>query len=246
MTLWALIFAGVAAHLAFPRPPRSTAPAPGPRVPEWLRPREDGLSARTRWLAGAGTGLVAYFLAEGLGALPALGIGGAVALATAVGLGRLEPPAVQRARDQRVQDLPEVLDLLGACLASGLPLRRATREVAAVVSGPVQEDLSLVVGLVDVGVGERPAWLSVADRPGWAGIGRDIARAAETGTGLRGALERHADRARRNAQSARQERARTLGVRSVWPLMLCFLPAFVCLGIVPTVGSMVVKVLQVE
>lgn len=246
MTLLALIFAGLAAHLALPGPPRATAGAPGPSLPDWLRPREDALRARTRRIAGAGTGLVAYLLADGLGAFPALGIGAAVAMATVVALGRLEPPAVQRAREQRVQDLPEALDLLGACLASGLPLRRAAREVAAVVSGPVQQDLSLVVSLVDVGVGERPAWLSVADRCGWAGIGRDIARAADTGTGLRGALERHAERARRNARAARQERARTLGVRSVWPLMVCFLPAFVCLGIVPTVGSMVLRILQVE
>lgn len=243
MTLLALIFAGMAAQLALPGRPSATARGPGRRLPGWLLPREDALRARTRWLAGAGTGLVAYFLAEGLGALPALGIGGAIAITTTVGLGRLEPPAAQRARDRRVQDLPEVLDLLGACLASGLPLRRAAREVAAVVSGPIREDLSRVVSLVDVGVGERQAWLSVADRAGWAGIGRDIARAAETGTGLRGALDRHAARARRNAQAARQERARTLGVRSVGPLMVCFLPAFLCLGIVPTVGSMALRVL---
>lgn len=245
MTLLAVLFAGVAVLIAVPRPPRLRPRAPAAHLPSWLRPRDDALSARTRWLAGAGAGLLVYFLAEPLGPLALIaGIG--VTAGTAAVLGRLEPPAVQRTRERRVQDLPEALDLLGACLGSGLPLRRAVREVGGVTPGPIGEDLALVVSLVDVGVAERPAWLAIADRPGWEGIGRDIARAADSGTGLRSALAKHAERARRNAHAARQAKARTLGVRSVWPLMLCFLPAFVCLGIVPTVGSMVLRILQFE
>lgn len=242
MTLFALLLAGVAAVLAFPAQPRAAPTGLGVSLPRWVRPREDALGPRLRWSVGFGLGLVVYFLTEPLGIVVAVLTGGTVAAATAVGLGRLEPPASQKLRERRVQDLPEALDLLAACLAAGLPLRRAVREVAAVVSGPIRDDLVLVISLVDVGVGERQAWSVIADRAGWAGIGRDIARAAEAGTGLRGVLERYAERARRNAQAARQQRARTLGVRSVWPLMLCFLPAFVCLGIVPTVGSMVVRI----
>lgn len=246
MVLFALLLAGVAAYLAFPARPRAAPAGSQLRIPDWLRARDDALRSRTRWLAGIAVGLVAYFLAESFGGAIAVLCGGALAIATAVGLGRLEPPAVQKARERRVQDLPEALDLLAACLVAGLPLRRAVREVAAVVRGPVRDDLALVVSLVDVGVSERRAWSAIADRAGWAGVGRDIARAAEAGTGLRGVLVRYAERARRNAQAARQQRARTLGVRSVWPLMLCFLPAFVCLGVVPTVGSMVVRIIGLE
>ncbi|MDO5500509.1 MAG: type II secretion system F family protein, partial [Propionibacteriaceae bacterium] len=191
-------------------------------------------------------GLVADLVIAPSGPVPALLAATPVAIGAAVGLGRLEPPGVQRARERRVLDLPEALDLLAGALGAGLPLRRAVREVAAVLPGPVGEDLGLVVSLIDVGAGDRRAWSALADRPGWDGIARDIARAADTGTGLHGALQRHAERARRNAQARRQESARTTGVRSVLPLMVCFLPAFLCIGIVPTVGSMVGRVLALE
>ncbi|HHV21846.1 MAG TPA: type II secretion system F family protein [Propionibacterium sp.] len=243
MTQLAAFFAGLAVFLAVPRASGRWTRPPSRAVPQWLRPRDDALAARTRWLLGAGSGLVAYLLAEPLGFF-AYAVGASVAVGAAVVLGRIEPPAAQQAREQRVRDLPEALDLLEACLGSGLPLRRAVREVAAVTPGPIGQDLASVVSLVDVGVSERAAWMSVADRPGWETVGKDIARAADRGTGLRTALARHATRARRTAQAARQARARTLGVRSVWPLMVCFLPAFVLLGIVPTVGSMVLRVLR--
>ena len=245
MTLFAALFAGLTVYLAAPGVARSPTVCSGRELPRWLRPRPDALRPRLRLTVGAGAGLVGYLLAEPLGPL-AVVIGGVVLATTTVVLGHLEPPSVQRARDQRIQDLPEALDLLGSCLASGLPLRRAVREVAAVTTGPVGEDLKHVVSLVDVGVGERPAWLTVAKRSEWAATARDIARAADSGTGLQDVLVHHALRARKQAQAARQQRARTLGVRSVWPLMLCFLPAFVVLGIVPTVGSMVTRVLRLE
>jgi pilus assembly protein TadC len=244
MELLALGLAGWAAHLAVPGPPRTVEPPPrGWTRPRWLQPRPDAMSARLRWGLGVAAGALAYLLGEGMGVLPALLIGVVVAAGIGIGLGRIEPGSAQRAREQRIRDLPHTLDLLAGCLSCGLPLRRAVREVAAATPGVVGEDLGLVVGLVDVGVSERAAWLRLAERPAWTGIARDVGRAAEAGSGLQGVLARHAERARRNAQAHRQQRARTLGVRSVLPLMTCFLPAFVVIGIVPSVGSIMVRVL---
>lgn len=243
MELLALGLAGWAAHLAVPA---SAAPIPPPRErpqPRWLQPRPDAMAVRLRWGLGVAAGALAYLLGEGVGVLAALLTGGIVTVGIAIALGRIEPGSAQRAREQRIRDLPHTLELLAGCLSCGLPLRRAVREVAGATQGVVGEDLGLVVGLVDIGLAEREAWLRLAERPAWAGIARDVGRAAEAGSGLQGVLARHAERARRNAQAHRQQRARTVGVRSVLPLMSCFLPAFVVIGIVPSVGSIVVRVL---
>lgn len=244
MELLALGLTGLAGYLAVSPPPRSPdRRARVRRLPRWLEPRPDALSARVRWALGVVGAVMAYLVSEGWGVPVALLLATLVGAGIGLGLGRIEPGSAQQAREQRIRDLPHTLELLGACLACGLPLRRAVREVAAASEGQVAADLALVVGLVDVGVGERVAWLRLAERPGWANAARDIGRAADAGSGLQGVLDRHAERARRNAHAHRQQRARTLGVRSVLPLMTCFLPAFVVIGIVPSVGSIIVRVL---
>lgn len=241
MLLLALICAAGAAHLAWAPVARSTRPRRELTLPPWLAARPGALPLRTRLVLGAVTGLAAFLLGESVGVLTALLLGVGVVAAVVVVLGRIEPSSAQQARERRIVDLPHTLELLAGCLASGLPLRRAVREVGAAMTGPVGDDLRLVMGQVDVGIDERQAWLALEDSPGWTGIARDIARAAEAGSGLRLALDRHAVRARKTAHTHRQARARTIGVRSVLPLMVCFLPAFVLIGIVPTVGSMIVR-----
>lgn len=231
---------------------------------------------RVRLVVGGAAGLGVALVVEDVSIVLALMVGCLVCAGVAIFLGRIEPASAQRARDQRIREMPHTLELLAACLSSGLPLRRATREVAdalaldsnrdswpAVVAAggpvdgrgespgrlavpptsPIANDLALIVGLVDVGMAERQAWQHMADRAEWHTAARDIARAADAGTGLRRVLERHAEQARQLAHARRRERARTLGVRSVLPLMVCFLPAFVFVGIVPTIGSFIVGAL---
>lgn len=241
MLLLALICAAGAAHLAWAPVGRSTRPRRDITLPRWLAARPGALPLRTRLVPGGAIGLAAVLLGESGGPVPAVLLGAGVAAMVVVVLGRIEPSSAQKAREQRIFDLPHALELLAGCLSSGLPLRRAVREVGAAMTGPVGDDLRFVLGQVDVGIDERRAWLTLEDTPGWAGIARDIARAAESGSGLRLALDRHAVRARKSAHTHRQARARTIGVRSVLPLMVCFLPAFVLIGIVPTVGSMIVR-----
>lgn len=200
-----------------------------------------------RWtfvIAGAGMMLVGGWLFVPSGAawvLPVLAIPGGVA---GHHIGRRVPSQhAKRAAQQRQADLPTALELLGTCLQAGLPLSAATVAVRDAVDGPVHDDLSRVLQHLDIGVPQSDAWLSLAEQPQWRSLARDLARSSASGTGLVEVLHRAAQDAR-DAQHAEQlTRARTAGVRSVLPLMVCYLPAFLLLGIVPIVGSAVVRLL---
>jgi hypothetical protein len=54
-------------------------------------------------------------------------------------------------------------------------------------------------------------------------------------------LRAAAARARKNNAYARLKNARVLGVRSSLPMMACYLPAFLLLGVVPIIGGMIGK-----
>ena len=65
----------------------------------------------------------------------------------------------------------------------------------------------------------------------------------ESGTSMVEGLRHHAAAARDARRSGLQVRARAVGVRSVLPLMMCFIPSFMLLGIVPAVVSAVFNAL---
>ncbi|MCA1721019.1 MAG: type II secretion system F family protein, partial [Actinobacteria bacterium] len=64
---------------------------------------------------------------------------------------------------------------------------------------------------------------------------RLLARAAEGGAPVADTVARLAQDARAVARAAGEQAARRVGVLVVAPLGLCFLPAFVLLGVVPVV-----------
>lgn len=49
----------------------------------------------------------------------------------------------------------------------------------------------------------------------------------------------HAEDARQESRDQALKQARTVGVRSVIPLMACFLPAFVLIGVVPIIAGLI-------
>lgn len=166
-----------------------------------------------------------------------LGIIAAVAL-------RIRPVLVQRRRrlalDQRVvSELPEVIDLVRLGLASGGSTLVALRAVAARPSGPVTE--ALAAALARVGVGHRmadaledlPAQLGEAIRP----LVRALVSSERYGVELGPTLDRLADEARDDRRRRAQARARRVPVQMLLPLVLCILPAFVVLTLVPTLVS---------
>jgi len=167
-----------------------------------------------------------------------------LSLAATVGLGWMEPAGTRRRRHQLLLDAPQALELMASCLAAGQPLRAATAAVVAVYPGPLGDDLASVLRMVDLGVAETDAWRTLRGHPELGSAAVDLARTVDSGTMLVDALNHHGREARLRRQSALQVAARAVGVRSVLPLMTCFLPAFLLLGVVPSVVSAIVNALS--
>lgn len=207
---------------------------------DWLAGRANGLPLKRRLLLGVGAAaglLVAADAVAGARLSLTWPLLVPIALAVAYVLGRAEMGRVRRRQRQLILDTPAALELLAAALAAGLPARRAAAEVVALLDGPVAEDLGSVLAAIDLGAGDAAAWRALSQHPQLGGAAVDLARSVESGTMLVEALLHHANDARRDRRAALEVSARAVGVRSVLPLMTCFLPAFLLLGIVPTLVS---------
>lgn len=148
-----------------------------------------------------------------------------------------------RARDAEVaRALPAVCTLLAVCLEAGLPLRNAVDAVAEAEEGPTAAALRRLAAEIRLGVPERDAWTELGERqPALAGLVRELRHASGTGVALAPVLRQHAREARAACHASAQARARRAGVSTVLPLTVCFLPAFLLVGVVPVVGGVLAR-----
>lgn len=131
------------------------------------------------------------------------------------------------------RDLPGACDLLGVCLPAGVPVSGAVAAVVDATGGPLAEELRAVAAMYRLGAAPRDAWRAAAAE--LQPLGRVLVRAGESGSSVAAALAALAAEARASDHAATEERVRRAGVWVLAPLGACFLPAFVCLGVVPLV-----------
>ncbi|WP_081639737.1 type II secretion system F family protein [Actinomadura flavalba] len=202
--------------------------------PSRVRAAARGRDVRVRRGVAVLAGLSSAFVLGGLtGAI--VGVAAAAALMTA--LARLGGQDDRRRRSRVVADLPIAVDLLAACLRAGTPWHDALSAVATAVGGPLADDLEMVVTQLRLGADPADAWRTLADRPESATLARTALRVTTSGATLAPALARLAADRRRQARADAMTRARTAGIHALAPLGLCFLPAFVLLGIVPAIAG---------
>jgi pilus assembly protein TadC len=90
-----------------------------------------------------------------------------------------------------------------------------------------------VAALYRLGAEARRAWDGVPRE--LTGLGRALVRAGESGAAVVPALRSLAADSRAAQRLASEAAVRRAGIWVLAPLGLCFLPAFVCLGVVPLV-----------
>jgi Flp pilus assembly protein TadB len=237
--VFASVLAGCAVALLVPG-------RPGARLATLLRMRrrDCGAPRGAPSRASQPASLVGASLFGGLGAGLVVGgwtgllAGTGAALGALLVLRRLEPRTVRRRRERLAADLPLVVDLLAACLVAGRPPTDALGAVAAAVGGPLADELDNVTARLRLGADPVNVWREVARRADAVGsLGRTMARSLESGAPMAEGLRHMAGDLRRHRHSAAEQEARRVGVRAAAPLGLCFLPAFVLVGVVPAVVS---------
>ncbi|MFC9892925.1 type II secretion system F family protein [Nocardia sp. NPDC127579] len=163
-----------------------------------------------------------------------------------------EPVARKRVRGRPVDplDVATVFDLLAACLRAGLPMGGAARAVAPCAPEVLGAALRRASDLLALGADASTAWeRAVHETAGRDGaeqveaLARMARRSARSGASLALAVAELADQYRSALEDAAVARAERAGVLISGPLGLCFLPAFLCLGIVPVVIGLAGRVL---
>jgi Flp pilus assembly protein TadB len=193
-----------------------------------------GPNRRTRAAAAVLAGFAVAILVAG----PVGAVAGAAAVVAAwFGLGRLEPAAVARRREQITAALPMAAELLAAAMAAGAPPDRAAETVGRAIGGPLGTVLCSAAAAFRVGADPSAAWAPLLADPTLRPVGRALAAAITRGTSPATTLEWVAHDARDRARWAAEARARSLGARAAAPLGLCFLPAFVLVGVVPLIAT---------
>lgn len=160
------------------------------------------------------------------------------------GLGLLMRLRAQLERTGSYTDLPLALDLLACALRAGQPPSTAAAAVAHAVRGPVGDTLLAVARAADLGASADIAWQPLGRLTSMATVARTAARTAESGTRLADELAQIATNLRTRQAAASDARVRRAGVWVVLPLGLCFLPAFVLIGVVPIVIGIADSVLR--
>lgn len=143
------------------------------------------------------------------------------------------------ARQRAVQaGVPAVCDLLAVCVEAGRPPRAALPVVASAIEEPTRSVLMSAVHQLELGVDETRVWAALGEQPGYREVCRDLARTVNSGTSITQLLRAHAREARTAVLADTRARARKVSVTAVIPLMVCYLPAFMCVGIVPIFGGL--------
>jgi Flp pilus assembly protein TadB len=152
-------------------------------------------------------------------------------------LGRLESPSQAFERDAIARDLPLAAELLAACVAVGRPVDDGLRLVSRAIGGPLGSRLDSVATRLALGADPLTEWRRATADPQLAPFARTMARTLASGAPVGDALTRLAEDRRRERRTETQLRARNVGVKAAGPLAACFLPAFMLVGIVPTIAS---------
>lgn len=201
-------------------------------------PTSGATSARGPWplLAGVVLAIGVWLLVGGL-------VGGALAIGCVVVVPRivvrLEPRSARARRDDLGRQAPLLADLLSATLASGATVRDALEVSSDAVGPPTREVVRPVVVAIDLGADPQAAWQAVGVGDAHREIVDALARAQRSGAPIAQLLAQAADDLRRERRREVEVAARSAGVRAVAPLAACFLPAFLLLGVVPVIASLV-------
>ncbi|BAU94692.1 type II secretion system F domain-containing protein [Corynebacterium suranareeae] len=135
-------------------------------------------------------------------------------------------------------DVSADIELFSACLDAGLSTRDAAQVVAHVAAQSHRETWSQVVALLSIGVSAPQAFSLMAAIDGLDELANLATVSYRSGSALSEGCKNIATSLRATAGDKRTAAAERAGVFIALPLALCFLPAFMIVGLAPVVLSL--------
>jgi hypothetical protein len=154
------------------------------------------------------------------------------------GGGRAEEPARTRV------EVPVLLELVAAAIRAGAGVPRALEAVGDAVGGADGRSLRVVASGLRLGSDWDAAWVDAAGATDLDPLRRALRGAWADGAAPGEALRAAGQELLQERRAAARTAAARLGVRLVVPLGVCFLPAFVLLGLAPVLLSLGVDLLS--
>ncbi len=147
--------------------------------------------------------------------------------------------AARRRIERVADDLPDVVDLFTLAAGAGLTVPLSIEAVARHTPGPIGDALAGAVRRQRLGERGADALARVPVEAGEAvrPLVNALVASERYGTALVPALEALADEVSRQRRRRAEERARRAPVKLIFPLVLCSLPAFALLTVVPLLLS---------
>ena len=145
--------------------------------------------------------------------------------------GLLRTEASIREERTLARELPIALDVLALALDAGAAWDRSALHAAACCTGTRADELRTAATRLAMGAAPSEVWRG---SPVLEVIGALVVRSFRTGAGVSTVLRQHADAVRQSERSRRLEAARRLATRAVMPVTFLGYPAFLLLGLVPT------------
>ena len=137
-------------------------------------------------------------------------------------------------------------DVLAACLRSGMAVSTAAAATAQSAPAELARLLNRAADLLALGADPATAWSSF-DGPlndHAQALLRLARRSAASGAALANGVAELAEQVRHEAADTASAAAERASVLIAGPLGVCYLPAFLCLGIIPVVAGLAGDVLQ--
>ncbi|KHO19838.1 pilus assembly protein TadC [Mycolicibacterium setense] len=168
---------------------------------------------------------------------------------------RAAPTPVRRANLQRARtDDPlaaaSTFDLFAACLTAGLAVSTAAAAVAPAAPPALAPLLRRAAELLALGADPARAWTgghesnaAVPQDKNAEALLRLARRSAASGSALADGVAELAVQTRHDAATSADAVAERASVLVAGPLGLCYLPAFLCLGVIPVVAGLADDVL---
>lgn len=166
--------------------------------------------------------------------------------------GRLKSPTSPMSTPKNPREPPNTphplhiaadIELFAACVESGLAVHTTTSVVAEAATSETAHVWQSVHQLTAVGIADREAFRELRNYDGFSELASIIESARESGARIAPRCRELAASVRADANDHARAAAERAGVLIALPLAVCFLPAFILLGLAPVVISLATDLL---